>query len=50
MEKTQLCDNCEEEFTVHTQDEKAKADYCPFCGDILLVNEEEDLNDEEWED
>ena len=51
MDRIQTCMNCEEEFTVVTRDEEVKAGYCPFCGDIMEEeDEEDDLITDEWDD
>lgn len=44
-----ICEQCETEFTlVHHMDDKPE--YCPFCGNDLVQDHEDDLNFEDEED
>lgn len=44
---TESCPFCEVEFTVSTEDEDLEVNFCPFCGDELYEEDEDDYEDEE---
>lgn len=54
MEKSQVCHNCEADFTVYENEEQTSATFCPFCGEEMLeedtVEEETDEEQEDWDD
>jgi len=58
MEKTQVCHNCEAEFTVYEKEEQTSATFCPFCGEEMLEEdtvetvseEDEEHNEYDWDD
>lgn len=49
MEKQFLCEQCDAEYEIlHREPEKPS--FCPFCGWQVLVDEESDNNDHDWDD
>ena len=39
------CDNCGVAFTIKTEDDEVPG-VCPFCGELLEDNEEEEVEDD----
>jgi DNA-directed RNA polymerase subunit RPC12/RpoP len=50
-DKEIVCTNCEAEFQV-VHDEVDSPEYCPFCGDKIRYDddEDEDIDLENWEE
>ena len=42
---TYTCDNCGTHFTIKTEDEEAPT-VCPFCGELLEDEEEEEAEED----
>lgn len=50
MEKEFVCDDCEAEFKIVSENTD-EVTYCPYCSNIISVEDDEELTSEdEWDD
>jgi hypothetical protein len=51
MEESLVCEVCDAEFTVSSEDEDLSVEYCPACGSLLFEEDAiEELEDPEDSD
>ena len=50
MEKKQFkCEECEQEYEIHFENDFEDPEYCPFCGE-LNEDDDDDDDDDDWDD